>query len=375
MRLAAAFLGALLAMTTTANPSPPVPRAVPFDSGLWKWSATGHRIEEHLGRQSLYLRDGVAWVDGARFADGAIDFDMAFTGERGFVGGIWRVQDGKGYEQFYVRPHQSGNPDATQYTPVFNGVSGWQLYHGERYSVPLVHRFNAWVHVRIVFAGAQAEVYVDDMEKPVQLIDELRRGVEPGSVGISAGQASPAHFSNFSYTVLGSPPLKGRPGTPEPIAAGVIPSWWVSDAFPESALEGRTSLTAAELGARRWTRLAAERSGLANLARVQGAGRGQDTVFARKVLLSEREQVRRLDFGFANRIRVYLNGRLLFRGDDGYRSRDYRFLGSIGYFDALYLPLAQGRNEIVMAVSEDAVLGGWGVQAKLENLAALAFED
>ena len=75
----------------------------------------------------------------------------------------------------------------------------------------------------------------------------------------------------------------------------------------------------------------------------------------------------------SDRVRVYLNGRLLFRGDDNYQSRDYRFLGSIGYFDSLYLPLAKGGNELLIAVSEE--MGGWGIQAKLEDLAGITLQD
>ena len=30
-----------------------------------------------------------------------------------------------------MRPHKSGKPDALQYTPVFNGLSAWQLYYGD----------------------------------------------------------------------------------------------------------------------------------------------------------------------------------------------------------------------------------------------------
>jgi hypothetical protein len=56
---------------------------------------------------------------------------------------------------------------------------------------------------------------------------------------------------------------------------------------------------------------------------------------------------------------------LLFRGDDSYRTRDYRFLGSIGWFDTVYLPLDEGENELLIAVSED--FGGWGVQARLAD--------
>jgi hypothetical protein len=361
--------GAFMAMATPTSTAQPVP----FDSGRWRMHAVEARVEEYLGRRSLYLKGGTASVDGVRFANGIIDFDIAFTGERGFMGGIWRVQDPASYEELYLRPHQSGNPDANQYTPVFHGVSGWQLYHGERYSVPVTYRRNEWIHVRILFAGGQAEVYIDDLAKPALFIDELKRGVEPGSVGVSASDFAPAHFSNFSFTETDSPPFQGRPRPPEPVPAGTIPSWQVSDAFAEGALEGRYALGREELAARTWTRLAAERSGLANLARVQGIELRKNTVFARKVIVSQREQVKRLDFGFSDRVRVYLNGRLLYHGDDTYLSRDYRFLGSIGYYDALYLPLVQGENELLMAVSESS--GGWGIQAKLEDFVGIALRD
>jgi hypothetical protein len=364
------LIGALLSMMT---PSPSQP--VPFDSGRWQWNATEHRVEDHLGRKSLYLRNGTATVSDARFTNGWIEFDIAFAEDRGFMGGIWRVQDPKNYEEFYLRPHQSGNPDATQYTPVFNGASGWQLYHGKRYTVPVTHRFNEWMHVKILFSGPQAEIYIEDMEKPVLFVDGLKRGVEPGGVGVSVSEFAPAHFSNFSFAETDSPRIQGRqgrPGSPEPVPEGVISSWWVSDAFPESALEGKASLEEDELS-RSWTRLDTERSGLANLARVQGIHLRKNTVFARKVILSDRERIARLDFGFSDRVRVYLNRRLLYRGDDSYLSRDYRFLGSIGYFDALYLPLQEGENELLMAVSEE--LGGWGLQAKLEQQAGLTVQD
>jgi len=167
--------------------------------------------------------------------------------------------------------------------------------------------------------------------------------------------------------------MQGRPGQPESLPDGCISSWWVSDVFPESTLEGRYVLAPEDLAGRSWSPLETERSGLANLARVQGIDLRRDTVFARKVLLSDREQIKRLDFGFSDRVRVYLNRRLLYRGDDTYQSRDYRFLGSIGYFDALYLSLVPGENELLMAVSEE--LGGWGIQAKFENLAGLTFQD
>jgi len=91
-------------------------------------------------------------------------------------------------------------------------------------------------------------------------------------------------------------------------------------------------------------------------------------------VVAERDGVRRLDFGFSDRVRVFLNRRLLYWGNDAQVSRDYRFLGSIGYFDALYLPLARGENEVILAVSEDN-RGGWGVQARFVDPEGIAFKD
>jgi hypothetical protein len=80
-----------------------------------------------------------------------------------------------------------------------------------------------------------------------------------------------------------------------------------------------------------------------------------------------------MELGFSDRAVVYLNGRALFRGSDTYRSRDYRFLGSIGWFDTVFLDLREGDNELVVAVSE--TLGGWGIQGRLSDPAGVAFVD
>jgi hypothetical protein len=99
-------------------------------------------------------------VQDSQFMDGVIEFYLAFRFERGFMGVVWRAKDFKNYEEFYVRPHQSGNPDANQYTPVFYGVTGWQLYQGEGYASPIRYNFNPWTHFKIIVSGKEAEVYV-----------------------------------------------------------------------------------------------------------------------------------------------------------------------------------------------------------------------
>ena len=329
---------------------------VAFDSGRWSFDAESYGVTEHLGRPALRLENGHATLDGVSFEDGVLEVDVALSPARAFTGCTWRRQ-GDDFEWFWVRPHQSGNPDATQYAPAFNGIAGWQLYHGPPYAVPLSLPFGKWVTLRIVFAGRAAEVYVGDGDDPALVVDELKHDPRAGALGLSASMA-PGWFSAFRYESA-TRRVNGAPAErPKPVEEAVR-AWAVSDAFPEEELDVGT------LGMRSWTMLETEPSGLADLARVNGLERG-NTVFARATIVSDREQVKRLDLGFSDRVLVFLNGRPLYSGSDTYRSRDYRFLGSIGWWDAVYLPLVGGENDLVLAVTEE--FGGWGVQARLEDL-------
>jgi hypothetical protein len=339
------------------------------DLKAWTWHDGRATATEHLGRACLFVdaADGFAigTLKSVELEDGVVDVDIAVGAERGFHGVVWRLQDDENYESFFVRPHQVGNPDAIQYTPVFNGSSSWQLYHGPGFWNPVAFPIGAWFRIRVAFSGERAEVYVGDLEEPALAIRELKRPVAPGRVGVIVGGPG-IHVAAFSYDATGDVMFRGPALPPPRRAGGVVPSWLISDAFPES------ELASPPLEGRTWTRMTSEPSGLVDLSRVNAVRDGNDTVLARTVIRSDRAQTKRLDFGFSDRAVVYLNGQPLYRGDDTYRSRDYRFLGSIGYFDALYLPLVEGENELVVAVAED--FGGWGIQARFEDPSGLALD-
>ena len=348
-------------------------QSISFDSDRWEINARESRVTDHLGRKSLFLKGGSATVKDSRFTDGIIEFDIAFTGERGFMGTIWRVQDATNYEEFYIRPHQSGNPDANQYTPVFNGLSAWQLYYGEEYAAPVVYDFNKWIHVKILVAGNNAEVYIKDMEKPALFVNELKRPTKSGRVGLSAGNFAPAHFSNFSFKAMNNPPLKGKAKEMKAPPTGTIRSWMVSNTFDEKSLDKKYLLTRSDKETLKWNKIDCESSGTVNLARLQGISQGHDTAFAKVTIVSATEQVKKLQFGFSDRVKAYFNDRLIYGGTDIYQSRDYRFLGTIGYFDELYLPLKKGENELWIAVSES--FGGWGIKAMFEDMEGIEIKE
>jgi len=339
--------------------------SVPLDSTQWSWGPGDAVPTEYVGRQCLAFADTgtIAPLADVEFTDGAVEIDLAVSRERSFHGVVWRLADDENYESFFLRPHQVGNPDAIQYTPVFNGVGGWQLYHGPGFGAPIAFPIDAWFTIRAVFAGPRAEVYVADLETPALVIGELKRAVAPGRVGIQVGGPG-LRVSGFRHE-RGTIALRAPAPPSVPRLPGVVPTWWISDAFGEEAFPGEPVLDPARLATRTWSQLAAEPSGLVDLARVNGLSEERNTVFARTTIRSARAQVKALELGFSDRAVVYLNGRTIFRGDDTYGSRDYRFLGSIGYYDILYLPLEEGDNELVAAVSE--TFGGWGIQARFPD--------
>jgi glyoxylase-like metal-dependent hydrolase (beta-lactamase superfamily II) len=338
------------------------PISVAFDTELWELTGESE-IVDYLGQSALQLKGGFAMLKDSEVHNGIVEFDIAVSEERGFAGLVFRAVD-TDYEHFYIRPHQSGKPDANQYTPVFNGVSGWQLYHGDAYAVPLEYKFDEWMHVKVVFAGAEADVYVDS-DKPVLHVDLMLDDVV-GQIGVNSSGFSTAYFANFQYSPLAelyafpsTGPSEGDIEREERLVA----SWEVSEPFDGSTLGTLVDMASFET---KWSVLESEQTGITNLARVNGLGEAADTVFTCLRIKADQAGVKQLKLGYSDRATVYVNGKAIYEGDNTYMSRDYRYLGTIGLFDSVYLPLDEGENEVWIAVSE--AFGGWGVIGQWEDM-------
>src|SRR5262245_10134274 len=103
--------------------------SVPPDSPRWELEGQA-KVVEYLGRKSLLLDGGAAIVKDFEMRDGVIDVDVATPAKRGFFGFDFRIDEkGANYEELYLRQHESGYPDAMQYTPVLSTGRNWQLYN------------------------------------------------------------------------------------------------------------------------------------------------------------------------------------------------------------------------------------------------------
>lgn len=344
--------------------------SVPFDSDQWEIAGDNTKLVNYKGQPALFAKGGAAVLNDVAFLNGIIEFDLAIAENRGFPGVFFRMEDDSNFEEFYVRPHQSGNPDASQYAPINNGISGWQLYHGEGYSGQMSYEFDTWMPVRLVVKGDKADVYVNDLQTPLLHINDLKRAPFAGGIGVK-GSPGDVYFANFRYTTEEPEKLVGHSTPQAPASEITVTRWAVSEAFDEAVLDGKTHLEKGMAKGLQWRTFDTEPSGMINLATTAVRTDETNTVLARLSLNSNQEQIKKMTFAFSDRIRIYLNGRILYSGRDEFRSRDYRYLGTIGNFDDVYLPLEKGQNELLIAVSEN--FGGWALRAEFENKEGLSW--
>jgi hypothetical protein len=340
----------------------------------WTGTAPDVVVEEHLGRRALRLRSGAVVLQDVTFESGVIEYDVATTGHRSFVGVAFRLREAPrvAYEHFYMRPHQTGRFDATQYTPDIGGLAAWQLYpeHNAAVDIPA----NEWVHVRLVVSGERMEAWVGDGQEPVLVVDDLRLARVPGAVALTSNfpeaaslDLYPTAFSNVVVTPEVAPPA---PSASSPVSEGVsapgtVTEWALSASVPGGPGHV-TELDPEVLGGLSWDVVPTDALGRLNIAehRAFADGAQEGRIYARVVIHAEEPRLAPLGFGFSDRGSIFLNGRLLLTADNTYRSRSGRYLGVMTVTnDNVYLPLEAGANELVVAVTE--AFGGWGLVARI----------
>jgi len=355
--------------------------SVPPDSARWDLQGEA-RVADYLGRKCLALDGGAAILKDFEMRDAVIDVDVATPAVRGFFGFQFRLaDDGATAEWVYLRQHKTGLPDAMQYTPVLHTGANWQIYNGPGFTGAVDIPKNEWFHLRLVVAGAQAALFVKDMEKPALAIDDLKTGVPKGGFALHVLTG----LTYYSNVAIRTTPDAAWARHLQPMPADALAKWSISPALDALARDPEKAPTAAEIGVMKWRDVEAEPPGFVVLYRYLDAPHlrvtfatdfskrldpqpGTKLVYARTAIESDRDRVKRLAIGYSDEVTVFLNGRALFRGRSAQNFRDPGFLGIVNpENDTVYLPLKKGRNDLVLAVAE--LGGGWGFICRLSDLA------
>jgi hypothetical protein len=58
-----------------------------------------------------------------------------------------------------------------------------------------------WTHVKIDVTGIRARLYVKDALQPTLIVNDLKRGVTRGAIGLWVGPGTEAYFRNLQVTL------------------------------------------------------------------------------------------------------------------------------------------------------------------------------
>jgi len=379
-RLSLLFLAATLFMTTALSAQTQETLSVPADSPRWELEGEA-KVADYQGRKSLRMDGAAAVLKDFEMRDGVIDVDVNTPAIRGFVGFDIRLdKDQANYEEIYFRQHESGLPDALQYTPVLGTGRNWQLFNGPGFTAGADIPKNEWFHMRLEVTGAQAKLFIKDMEKPVLVMDDLKSGVQRGQIALY-DLTGETYFSNFQVRTTPDVPWERHLPSMPP---NTITKWSISPVYDALQRDLEAPLSAAENASIKWQDVEAEPPGFVVLQRYRTAPHvavsfqrdfskrldpqpGMKVLYAKTNIDSDRDQVKKLEIGYSDDVSVFLNGKILYRGRSAQAFRDPRFLGIVNpENDAVYLPLKKGKNELMLAVSE--LGGGWGFICRLAEL-------
>ena len=369
-----------LLFASAAPSQTPQPLSIPPDSPRWDLQGQA-KATEYQGRKCLLLDGAAAILKDFELRDGIIDMDIATPASRGFFGIQFRLEnDGANGEVVYLRQHKSGLPDAMQYTPALNTGLNWQIYNGPGFTGAVDIPKDVWFHVRLEVVGAQAKLYVKDMEKPALVMNDLKSGVQKGQVALWVLTGA-TYFSNIEIRTT---PDAAWERHPPPMLPGTLTKWSLSPSYDALERNLERPLPPSESAAIKWQDVEAEPPGFVVLYRYREAPHPQVTfatdfskrldpqpgmkvLYARTSIESDRDQVKKLYLGYSDDVSVFLNGKILFRGRSAQSFRDPGYLGIVNpENDAVYLPLKKGSNALMLAVSE--LGGGWGFICRLADL-------
>lgn len=146
------------------------------------------------------------------FQDGTIEVDLAgepgpgaSEGARGFVGLAFRVApDQSRFECIYLRPTNGRADDQIRrnHSVQYISVPGFpwprlRKEFPEKYETYVDLQPAEWTKVKIEVRGEKARLFVNGVEQPTLLVNDLKQGVSKGAIALWIGTGTVAHFANL----------------------------------------------------------------------------------------------------------------------------------------------------------------------------------
>jgi hypothetical protein len=214
-RLLPLLLFTSLAALATAQPA--ASGVAPFtDASAWR--VHNRQVLPVPGRPEAVrldarARDGVLWLVGSSFGEGAIEVDVRGADQPGqsFVGVAFHGVNDTTYEAVYFRPFNFRNPDVPRRSRAVQYISHpahpWQKLreqHPGKYEAAIspVPDPDGWFHARVEIKGREVRVFVNGAAEPCLTVTSLSDRPR-GMIGLWVGHESAGEFANLKLMPAG----------------------------------------------------------------------------------------------------------------------------------------------------------------------------
>lgn len=374
----AALRRTLAALALAAAPLSAISAAAPtqaIDMRAERWEANGEvtfATQEGFARGLMTVKGPGAILKDMLFTNGTIEYDINEDGDEQETSGIWFHQRDKATAEYvYLRPSPDcpGSVECIQYGPVVQDHVQWDVYPEYQASAP-VH-LQGWNHVKLVISGKRMNVFLNREATPSLQVGNLESDSPSGQIQLR-GNATYANLLITPDAVEGLAPAPAL--DPTAADARYVRHWQLS---PASTIAIDTEVVLAEMPSTLapWERIVAERKGFVNLSRQHGTPRGApDLIWLKTTITSARAQTKQVALGFARQVWIFANGAPVYVGKNYYYPASARTtpLARLTLDNGAFaLPLKAGKNEVIMAISNDLHSRGhygWGFAMRLDDV-------
>lgn len=206
----ALFVAAVSASTVTSALSQEresASKSIQFEGRQWITNLPGKvSVQEFHGRSALSVRGSLGnyvYLRDSEFLDGTIEVDMAVE-SRGIAGIAFRGNtEGTRIDKvcfLFVGDDGSAGDNPVRQAVISRRDGSLCVLRlrpsGENKTGPSV-RHDEWFQAKIVVAGTRIEVFLNDGDEPVFVVEKMLDVSGPGTVGV---WGRGAHFADFRFT-------------------------------------------------------------------------------------------------------------------------------------------------------------------------------
>ena len=334
------------------------------------WEIRNEGIEKLGDGDNTVYRFERGYLDGtdSDFKNGIIEFELKPTHERAFFYVYFRKQSATESEEVYIRTHKSNAPDTIQYSPLYQGKSAWQLYHGENGTASATLPVDNWVKVKLQVIGNKFSMWVGNNPEPNIKDMKLSRSDEAGSIsfrsfiprGSAAKQVALIRNINIQHLPNSHAIIENKVEA----NPNIISEYKVSPAFEVLTKSSRE--IPQEVLKLEWNTVATNTQGVLELLPHRTIPKGIRTwaVAADLILNAKDPSQCQVDLGFSDAISLILNDKPVFYADASYRYDVNRQEGLMHAKQvSVFLDLKAGKNDLRAIVADS--FGGWGLQTQL----------